>query len=66
MLEAATYIGVPTAKFVQLVRQRRMPVPRRIDGIDVWDIAELADAFDCLPRAETSAGPARPWEPQTE
>lgn len=47
--EAARYIGVGTTKFDEMVAERRMPSPRRIDGRVIWDIRELDDAFDNLP-----------------
>ena len=30
--EAAMYIGISASKFDELVRDRRMPAPKRIDG----------------------------------
>lgn len=47
--EAARYVGVGTTKFDEMVRDRRMPSPRRIDGRVIWDIRELDEAFDNLP-----------------
>lgn len=49
--EAAKYIGVGTTKFDEMVGDRRMPVPRRIDGRVIWDLRELDAAFDNLPHA---------------
>jgi excisionase family DNA binding protein len=48
-LEAAAYIGVSPGKFDELVRDGRMPAPKRIDGRKVWDIQNLDLAFDALP-----------------
>ena len=48
--EAARYVGISPSKFDQLLEDRRMPAPRRIDGRKVWDIRELDLAFDDLPR----------------
>ena len=47
--EAAMYIGISASKFDELVRDRRMPAPKRIDGRKVWDIRDLDVAFDALP-----------------
>ena len=47
--EAATYLGISSAKFDELVRDGRMPVAKRIDGRKVWDVLQLDLAFDALP-----------------
>jgi predicted DNA-binding transcriptional regulator AlpA len=47
--ESARYVGVGTTKFDEMVSDRRMPSPRRVDGRVIWDIRELDDAFDNLP-----------------
>jgi len=47
--EAAMYVGISASKFDELVRDRRMPTPKRIDGRKVWDIRDLDVAFDALP-----------------
>jgi excisionase family DNA binding protein len=55
--EAAMYIGISASKFDELVRDGRMPAPKRIDGRKVWDIHSLDMAFDALPSDnETSGG----------
>jgi predicted DNA-binding transcriptional regulator AlpA len=48
-LEAAAAIGISASKFRLLVREGRMPRPRRIDGRTVWDVDELRDAFKAFP-----------------
>lgn len=48
-VEAARYIGVGTTKLDEMVGDRRMPKPRRIDGRLVWDRVELDIAFSELP-----------------
>lgn len=53
-VEAATYIGISDTKFDQLVADGRMPQPRRIDTVVVWDQDELDTAFSALPNAATS------------
>jgi predicted DNA-binding transcriptional regulator AlpA len=47
--EAARYVGVGPTKFDELVRDRRMPRPKRIDGRVVWDRLALDAAFSDLP-----------------
>lgn len=48
-VEAAIYLGVSPGKFDELVNDRRMPAPRRIDRRKVWDRHEIDVAFDALP-----------------
>jgi len=47
--EAARYVGVSATKFDELVKGRRMPKPKRIDGRTVWDRIALDVAFTDLP-----------------
>lgn len=47
--EAARYIGVGATKFDQMVKDGRMPRPKRIDGRTVWDRIKLDEAFNRLP-----------------
>lgn len=47
--EAARYIGVSITKFDQMVSDGRMPKPKRIESIVVWDRAQLDAAFTDLP-----------------
>jgi predicted DNA-binding transcriptional regulator AlpA len=53
---AAAYIGVSPSKFDQMVKDRRMPPPKRIDGRRVWDIRALDISVDLLP---TEGGPTQ-------
>jgi predicted DNA-binding transcriptional regulator AlpA len=48
-IEAAIYIGISASKFDELVRDGRMPGPKRIDGRKLWDVHGLDLAFDSLP-----------------
>jgi hypothetical protein len=43
------YIGVSASKFDELVRDGRMPPPKRIDARKLWDIRDLDVAFEALP-----------------
>lgn len=58
---AARYIGVSPTKFDQLVQQRRMPQPRRLDGRKLWDRLELDEAFSALPTDQEE----NPWDALT-
>lgn len=46
---AAAYIGVGPTLFDQMVRDGRMPSPKRINSRLVWDRFRLDSAFDELP-----------------
>jgi excisionase family DNA binding protein len=46
--QAAEYIGVGVTKFDEMVKDGRMPRPKRIDGRNVWDRAKLDEAFDAI------------------
>jgi predicted DNA-binding transcriptional regulator AlpA len=52
--EAAMYIGISASKFDELVADRRMPGPIKIDGRNIWDIRDLDLAFDALPREDAA------------
>lgn len=47
--EAARYVGIGTTKFDELVKDGRMPKPKRVDGRTVWDRIALEGAFNDLP-----------------
>ena len=55
---SAKYIGVGETKFGEMVRDRRMPQPKRIDGRMVWDRLELDEAFGALPSDDDH----NPWD----
>ena len=59
--EAAMYIGISASKFDELVRDRRMPAPKRIDGRKVWDVRDLDVAFDALP-SENPQSQGSSWD----
>lgn len=46
--EAARYVGVGATKFDEMVRDGRMPRPKRVDGRLVWDRLRLDAAFSDL------------------
>ena len=53
---AARYVGVGPTKFDEMVKDGRMPAPKRVDGRTIWDRFGLDVAFDDLP-TETEANP---------
>jgi hypothetical protein len=55
-LEAAAYVGVSSSKFDELVRDHRMPSPKRNDCRKVWDLRDLDLCFDALPYEDAPAG----------
>lgn len=52
--EAAVYIGVGASKFRAMVKDGRMPRPKKIDRNRVWDTAALDAAFRDLPDEGTT------------
>ncbi len=46
---AARYIGIGTTKFDEMVKDGRMPKPKRVDGRTIWDRFALDAAFSDLP-----------------
>ena len=57
-VHSAAYIAVGPTKFDEMVADRRMPKPKRIDGRVVWDRLEIDEAFAALPSDED----ANPWD----
>lgn len=57
--EAARYVGVGASKFDELVRDGRMPKPKRIDGCVVWDLRRLDAAWDALDGGD---GESNEWD----
>ena len=47
--DAARYVGVGPTLFDEMVRDGRMPPPRRVNTRVLWDRAELDVFFDALP-----------------
>ena len=52
--EAASYVGMKLTKFDSMVSDGRMPKPRHVDKVVVWDRHELDMAFDELPHETTA------------
>jgi excisionase family DNA binding protein len=47
--EAARYVGVGATKFDEMVRDGRMPRPKRVDRRVIWDRLRIEMAFSDLP-----------------
>ena len=58
--EAAAYIGVSPSLFDELVKDGRMPPPKRINSRVIWDRNKLDAAFDRILDDESQA--ANPWD----
>lgn len=56
--EAARYIGVGPTLFDEMVKDGRMPPPRRINSRAVWDRTELDVFFEALPTDAPQAPPS--------
>jgi predicted DNA-binding transcriptional regulator AlpA len=57
-VEAAAYIGVSPSLFDLMVKDGRMPGPKRINTRTVWDRRSLDLAFEALP----DEGCPNPWD----
>lgn len=56
--EAADYVGVSTSLFDQMVRDGRMPSPKKVNSRTIWDRRQLDEAFEELP----DNGSGNPWD----
>jgi hypothetical protein len=61
--QAANYIGIGPTKFDKMVKDGRMPRPKRVDGRRVYDLRKLDAAFDALEEddADKPEDP-NPWD----
>lgn len=51
--EAARYVGLGTTKFDELVKEGKMPKPKRVGSRTVWDRVALDIAFTDLPDVDS-------------
>jgi len=58
--QAAAYIGVKPTLFDAMVKDGRMPKPKRINSLPVWDRARLDAAFEALPDEDNTDD--NPWD----
>jgi predicted DNA-binding transcriptional regulator AlpA len=54
-IEAARWVGMSPSKFDQLVKEGRLPQPKTIDGIVVWDRHLLDTVMELLPDKGSSS-----------
>jgi len=59
-IEAADYVGIGETKFDEMVRDGRMPKPKRIDGRKIWDVWALNTSFEALPSDGNASN--NPWD----
>jgi predicted DNA-binding transcriptional regulator AlpA len=57
--QSAQYIGISPSLFDQLVKDGRMPKPKRINARTVWDRRKLDEAFDAL---DDDSAVCDPWD----
>jgi predicted DNA-binding transcriptional regulator AlpA len=48
-VEAAAYVGISPTLFDEMVADKRMPRPKRINARVVWDRIQIDTAFAALP-----------------
>jgi predicted DNA-binding transcriptional regulator AlpA len=58
--EAAAYVGISPSLFDMMIKDGRMPGPKRINSRVVWDRIKLDLAFDALPDDDASL--LNPWD----
>ena len=59
--QAAAYVGVSPSLFDMLIKDGRMPGPKRVNSRVIWDRLKLDAAFEAL--ADTDAGSSEDeWE----
>lgn len=58
--EAAYYVGVSPSFFDDLVKDGRMPAPKRVNSRVLWDRMTLDDAFEALPDVDSQK--VNPWD----
>jgi hypothetical protein len=58
--QSAEYIGVSPSLFDAMVKDGRMPGPKRINARTVWDRLGLDEAFAALPTNDPST--TNPWD----
>lgn len=59
--EAAAYLGVSATLFDAMVRDGRMPQPKRINARCVWDRAKIDRAFEAIPGDEDAVPDDDTW-----
>lgn len=57
-VQSAAYVGTGPTLFDEMVRDGRMPAPKRINSKTIWDRQALDEAFAALPSDEDT----NPWD----
>ena len=57
-VQSAVFVGVGTTLFDEMVKDGRMPSPKKINGKNAWYRPALEEAFVALP----SDDDANPWD----
>ena len=55
--EAAASVSISRTKFDEWVKDGRMPPGRKIDGVVLWDVGEMREAWVRLRDGESSKNP---------
>ena len=55
--EVAAALGISESLFDDWVRKGRMPQPRKIDGVVLWDTRKIAAAWDALADEDVRSNP---------
>jgi predicted DNA-binding transcriptional regulator AlpA len=55
--EAAASVGVSATRFDEWVKDGRMPPGRKIDGVVLWDVGEIREAWERLRDGHHSNNP---------
>jgi len=58
---ASDWIGVSVHKFEEMVRDGRMPPPKRVDNCVIWDRYQLDEAFDLIEVDRAISGRSSRW-----
>lgn len=58
--DAAFYVGISPRTFDAWVSDGRLPQPRRIGGITLWDLRQLDASLDAM--FSSDEGASNPWD----
>ena len=56
--QSARYVGVGTTVFDEMVADGRMPAPKRVNSLSIWDRLQLDEGIEALPCAKDT----NPWD----
>jgi predicted DNA-binding transcriptional regulator AlpA len=58
--EAAAYVSLSPSMFDKMIKDGRLPKPKKFGGASVWDMRQLDLVFDALPDANNDN--VNPWD----